>query len=461
VDPENVTKKSRKLNRIHKQVKQKPARNSFAPADSLLTEAKVAETAIEAEAVIAEEGADVVAAAEVAEAKEIVSETVQVLEEEADAKPEVPEADAEEADEPYVVESVPKKKIPKAAKVLLIIGGVLLTLVLIAVIAAVIIYNVMFNRSNYRAAEDTTVVEAAVETLETADEDIAAQLASEQAAAKASIQASMQEELDAKKQELADKQSSKEADRITREGVRNVLLIGTDQSDWGIGNSDAIIVCSINYDTETIYLTSIMRDTAANVPGRGVTKINSACAISGPELLVQTVEENFMIDIENYAMVDFEAMKQVIDALGGVDMMITVEEAKFMKIDIEEDQVMHLDGRLALRHSRDRSSGGSDFGRVQRQKEVLLAIIDKARSGGVGNLAQAAYACLPYITHDFSRTDLLEIISELPVLINYEFVQQRIPYEDMYHFEGEYIVLDYAATIKNFNDIVYGTEDGE
>ena len=399
-------------------------------------------------------------------AAEAAAETV--LEESA-RQPEITEEkepDTEELPEGemYVVESAvadEKKKLPKWAKLLLIAGGSVLGLALIAVLALVIGYNVLFNRSNYRDKDETIVMSEAMETLETADEDLAAELASEQAAAKESIHASIEESLAEKLKEAEDKKASMEAERVRQEGVRNILLIGTDQSSWGIGNSDAIIVCSINYEKKKIYLTSIMRDTAANVPGRGVTKINSACAISGPELLVQTVEENFMIDIENYAMVDFEAMKQVIDALGGVDMMITVQEAKFMKIDIEEDQIMHLDGRLALRHSRDRSSGGSDFGRVQRQKEVLLAIIDKARSGGVGNLAQAAYACLPYITHDFSRTDLLEIISELPTLINFEFVQQRIPYENMYHFDNEYIVLDYAATIKNFNDVVYGEDPEE
>lgn len=374
----------------------------------------------------------------------------------------VPEADESELElTEYVIEPKEKKKLSKKAKILIAVGSTVLGLILLAVLAVVIVYNVMFNRSNYRAPQETEVVQEALETMETVDEELAAKLASEQAAAKASQQASLEAALESKKQELQDKHDAMEAERLRGEGVRNVLLIGTDQSSWGIGNSDAIIVCSINYDTETIYLTSIMRDTAANIPGRGVTKINSACAISGPELLVQTVEENFMIDIENYAMVDFEAMKQVIDALGGVDMMITVQEAKFMKIDIEEDQIMHLDGRLALRHSRDRSSGGSDFGRVQRQKEVLLAIIDKARSGGIGNVAQAAYAVLPYITHDFSRTELLDIISELPALINFDFVQQRIPYEGMYHFENEFIVLDYAATIKNFNDIVYGSSEGE
>jgi hypothetical protein len=77
---------------------------------------------------------------------------------------------------------------------------------------------------------------------------------------------------------------------------------------------------------------------------------------------VDTLEQYFGFEIDNFAMIDFEGMKAVINALGGVDLYITVEEAAFMLIQMDEDQMVHLDGRLALRHARDRSSGGNNPG---------------------------------------------------------------------------------------------------
>ena len=374
-----------------------------------------------------------------------------------EAAPDAPvtvEAPAAEAPE--------KRKMRKGRKTVLIIGCVLSAILTGAVIFGVCYFERLYRLTDHRekgndAGTIETVVSEEEAPKEEEDED-EAEVSEEETVEtidEESLAESMRVEASEKEASLAaaEEESEKALYKLREDGVTNYLLVGMDAT---AGNADAIIICSVNYEKKTILLTSIMRDTAVYIDGYGLRKINSACAIAGPELLEEVIEKTFLVDIENYAAVDFNSMKYVIDALGGVDMYITVQEAEFMKIEIEEDRVIHLTGKMALRHSRDRSSGGSDYGRVVRQKNVLLAIIEKARKGGLGDLTKAAEACLPYITHDFSRIEVLTIIMNLPELINFEFLQDRIPYDGLYHNEGEYLVPDSDATVQHLREMIYG-----
>ena len=87
-----------------------------------------------------------------------------------------------------------------------------------------------------------------------------------------------------------------------------------------------ILLVTVNKEKKTVYLTSFLRDLYADIPGVGVRKLNAACANGGPELTVQTLEDNYQVEIDNYAMVDFNAMIDVVDALGGVDLEIDEDE---------------------------------------------------------------------------------------------------------------------------------------
>lgn len=251
--------------------------------------------------------------------------------------------------------------------------------------------------------------------------------------------------------------------RIRKTGVMNILLIGIDIGS-GIGNSDAMILCSVNYDTGKIWLTSIMRDIEADIPGYKVSKINGATIVGGPTLLVETIEKNFGLHIHHFAMVDIQGMKDVINALHGVDLNVTVEEAAYMGFELREDMLVHLDGRLALKYARNRTTpgegGSSDFGRTQRQRNVLMAIVKKAKDGSLGDLKEAAEAILPHITHDIKRGELVELLTELPALIKMDFKQQRLPYEGLYSFSNENMILDMEATMEKFFETVYeGSEE--
>ena len=371
---------------------------------------------------------------------EVETETVRVLEadEESDELPVI------EKDEEDSLPAAARKK-PKWVKGLIITGITLVALVAAGIIAAFFIFNHFYNKSTY-VGEGETYIPTAASTEPTSEEEI-------REGVNYSIVGTTEETTTTTKEENEDETEPS----IDRTGVYNVLLIGIDDGS-GVGNSDSMIICSINYDLHKIFLTTIMRDIEADVPGYGLRKINSACAINGPTLLVDTFEQYFGFEIDNWALINFEGMKSVVNALGGVDLPITVAEADFMKIKIDEDMIIHLDGRLALRHARDRSSGGSDFGRTQRQRNVLMAIVKKARRGDLGDLVKAAESILPYIVHDMSRRDLLEIIRELPVLVKWEFIQQRLPYDGLYTYNTENIVIDVPASMERWHAVVY---DGE
>ena len=114
--------------------------------------------------------------------------------------------------------------------------------------------------------------------------------------------------------------------------VYNILLIGSDTRDGWYGNSDSMILASINSQTKTIYMTSFMRDLYANIPNVGIRKLNSAYAIGGGPLLVSTIESNYRVDIDNYASVDFSSMANIIDLVGGVDLEVSTQEAGYINI---------------------------------------------------------------------------------------------------------------------------------
>lgn len=235
--------------------------------------------------------------------------------------------------------------------------------------------------------------------------------------------------------------------------VYNILLVGADNAGH---NSDAMILCSVNYTDGKIMLTSFMRDILANIPNLGPRRLNSAFAMSGPALLVQTLEQNFNIHIDNYAWVDFEGLKGLVNTVGGIDLPLTVKEASTLGISISQDEVVHLDGEKALLHARDRSSFGNDYQRTQRQRNVIMAIVNKLKSGSLGSLIDAANAILPFITHNIDSGTMAGLMFDLVKFSSYPISQQRIPYDGLYT-SGTlyYLVPNYTETIPKLWEAIY------
>ena len=265
---------------------------------------------------------------------------------------------------------------------------------------------------------------------------------------------------------------------FSKKDAYNILLLGVDRRDesWN-GNSDVILLVTVNKEKKTVYLTSFLRDLYADIPGIGVRKLNAACANGGAELTVQTLEENYHVEIDNYAMVDFNAMIDVVDALGGVDLEIDEDERvtandyiTCMCEDngddpedyyIEKAGLVHLNGYQAVGYARNRYTGkGSDFGRTQRQRNVLTALAEKAQDGDFASLSDTMEDVMPYITHDITEFQMIGLMMQIGTWLDYDIQQQHIPYDGEYTSQDEILVpTDMNATIEKLTSILYG--DGE
>lgn len=265
---------------------------------------------------------------------------------------------------------------------------------------------------------------------------------------------------------------------FSKKDTYNILLLGVDRRDesWN-GNSDVVLLVTVNKEKKTVYLTSFLRDLYADIPGIGVRKLNAACANGGPELTVETLEENYHVEIDNYAMVDFNAMIDVVDALGGVDLEIDEDErvtandyitcmcedngVKPDRYYIKKAGLVHLNGYQAVGYARNRYTGkGSDFGRTQRQRNVLTAIADKAKNGDFASLSDTIESVMPYITHDITEFEMIGLLMQVGTWLDYDIQEQHIPYDGEYTSQDEILVpTDMDATIEKLTSILYG--DGE
>lgn len=265
---------------------------------------------------------------------------------------------------------------------------------------------------------------------------------------------------------------------FSKKDTYNILLLGVDRRDesWN-GNSDVVLLVTVNKEKRTVYLTSFLRDLYADIPGIGVRKLNAACANGGPELTVKTLEENYDVEIDNYAMVDFNAMIDVVDALGGVDLEIDEDERVTAndyitcmcedngddpeKYHIRKAGLVHLNGYQAVGYARNRYTGkGSDFGRTQRQRNVLTAIAEKAKEGDYESLSDTIESVMPYITHDITEFEMIGLMMQVGTWINYDIQEQHIPYDGEYTSQDEILVpTDMDATVEKLTSILYG--DGE
>lgn len=255
----------------------------------------------------------------------------------------------------------------------------------------------------------------------------------------------------------------------------SILLIGSDRrtNNW-YGNSDAMILLTINSSTKKIYMTSFMRDLYANIPNIGVRKLNAAHANGGGPLLVSTLESNYGVSIDNYASVDFNSMSTIIDMVNGVDLDVSTEEARVANGYIDEicalqgkdanayhiqgGGVIHLNGIQAVSFARIRYVGNADYERTARQREVMVAILNKAKSMGVGELTQLANSMVPLITHNLDEGTILTLITRIPELLSYEVVTDRIPYDGLYYSSNEMLIPDFEQTIERLHSTIYATE---
>lgn len=223
--------------------------------------------------------------------------------------------------------------------------------------------------------------------------------------------------------------------------IVNILLIGQDaRPGEGRARSDTMILCTFNKDTKTITLTSFLRDLYVQIPGYQDNKLNAAYPAGGMDLLNETLEVNFGVQVDGNVEVNFSHFADVINLLGGVDMELRWDEANYINSSAQGERLsagmMHLNGEQALQYSRIRHlDADADFSRTNRQRKVINALIEKFRNTKLTTLLGLLDDLLPMITTNMSNAEIIGYATDLfPMLSDCTIVSQRVPGDGQYSF---------------------------
>ncbi len=258
--------------------------------------------------------------------------------------------------------------------------------------------------------------------------------------------------------------------------IINIALFGIDTRDKDCltGNSDSIMVLSINAQSKTVKIVSIMRDSLVPIERKEKTtynKINSAYAFGGPELAIKTINQNFGLDISEYATVNFFGMGEIIDAVGGIEAELTKDEVRMNNAYAFNDIISqyclennlnandyyiktpgkhHLNGVQAVAYSRIRRAKNiwgtnNDFGRTDRQRYVMEQLFNKALTLSKSQYVKLAKALIPYTETSLSYGEIISLATNV-LLESPTFEQSRMPM-------NEYQMS--APTIRGVGSCVY------
>ncbi len=270
---------------------------------------------------------------------------------------------------------------------------------------------------------------------------------------------------------------------LNRDDARfiNVLLIGADRRGTaGNSNSDVMMIATIDKLHGSLKLTTLMRDMLVDIPGMGYGKLNSAASSGGYELLMQTINQNFRLDITQYVMVDFNMFEDIVDEIGGVTIYMTAEEISAANdciaglnkqrgltdlwdgfIFAEEGNVK-LNGKQALGYARIRHID-SDFSRTERQFKLLNTMYSKFMRLGVTKQYQLLYDFLPLIETNMANDAILTACIYALNMKSDGLAYFRVPADDMYK-SGRYdrkavLLVDIPANAWALHQFIYESDD--
>ena len=264
---------------------------------------------------------------------------------------------------------------------------------------------------------------------------------------------------------------------ISQNTVVNIALFGVDARDYSESTrSDAIMVLSVDMKHGKLKLSTLMRDTLVEVTGYGPMKLTESYAYGGPELAVRTINENFGLDIKEYATVTFKTMAEIIDAAGGVEIELTEAERvsangsiweQWDACGMEEDYIREsgkqiLSGTQAVAYARIRHVGNADYQRTSRQRRVLTALVEQLLTHPQ-NIPKTLMTAEDTVETSLSQTDILSL---MPILLRGMKVEStRFPLNadiisDSYYVgNSACIYADMDSTKQALYDFIYNDID--
>lgn len=246
--------------------------------------------------------------------------------------------------------------------------------------------------------------------------------------------------------------------------VYNVLLVGTDSRDPNadMGRSDSMMLVSFNKNEGKSSVISFLRDTLVDIDGYGKSRLGHTYAYGGVGLTINTLNQQFGLDIQNYVTINFENLVNIIDELGGIEVTLTEEEAEYYRQngmpDIQAGPVT-LTGSQALAHARNRTLD-SDFGRTRRQRSVMYGIYRKVlEQRDPSTLMSLITYCMTQVKTNMSVTEIYNMATDVLSVDNLKTQQAAVPQEGTYNsitYEGMAVLeIDMEANKQYINELLY------
>lgn len=279
--------------------------------------------------------------------------------------------------------------------------------------------------------------------------------------------------------------------------VLNILLIGTDERTEAVNDADAfthldqldgtrstteyssdaradsMILVSLNIQKNTIKLVSIERGTGVPIllpeyEGE-YDWITHTFRYGGAKLTMKTVEDCFNVEVNHYVRVNFNSFVEIVDAVGGVDLRLTEEEAAALNWEVPSNSMLivdkvhkgwnHMDGYTALQYARLRAID-NDWKRIERQRTVVQAVLDQVKDIDITGLDGLLNSVLPLIQTNFTKSEITALLTELPGFVGAKAEQLSLPVEGTYGVrygmdDREMYDPDWVANIRILHDFLY------
>lgn len=246
--------------------------------------------------------------------------------------------------------------------------------------------------------------------------------------------------------------------------VYNILLVGTDSRDpdSDMGRSDSMMLISYNQGKDKATIISFLRDCLVDIDGYGKSRLGHTYAYGGVGLTINTINEQFDLDIQKYITINFENLVNVIDELGGIQVTLTEEEAAYYREhgmpDIQAGTVT-LSGSQALVHARNRSLD-SDFGRTRRQRDVMYGVYQKIlEKRDASTLLSLINYCLTQVKTNLSVGEIYDLATSVLAENNLQTQQGVVPVDGTYqsiNYEGMAVLdLDLEANKQRIHELLY------
>jgi len=263
-------------------------------------------------------------------------------------------------------------------------------------------------------------------------------------------------------------------------GVYNILVLGEEAIGQGAGRgrTDVIIIATINTNTKSLKLTSLMRDTLVKIPGYKENKLNVVYELGGIDLMYKTLAQNFDIHLDGSVLVNFKNFEKIIDELGGLEITLTAAEAKYLRTTnyisnpeyrtvVEGKQLMN--GNQVLGYSRIRkraaiTGNNNDYGRTDRHRIILNAIFEKCKSKDKVELAGLMLKFLPMLTTDIDANGFETLLDAYLQTGATSIEQLRIPangtFRDNIKVRGMSVLIpDYEVNTNMLHDFIFGNKN--